>query len=181
MPDELTHEQAAELLRTPKWVVSARGRDGVRLGQQAIPAGDKFSARELILASQDKRDGFRMNMWSSDKRALKLSIHHREFPSHAGLLRVDYCGPPHTNPPDHPPDLPECLVPYIGFSIAPNQPHIHYCVSGHKHMAWAMPLVDSDFPIKSIESDAQISEAIVAFGAAISLKTELKPVSDLFA
>ena len=180
MPDELTHEQAAELLRTPKWVVSARGRDGVRRNQQAIPAGDKFSARELILASQDKRNEFRMFIRCSEKRALKLSIHHQADPSHTGLLRVDYNGW-HGNPSNVFGRLPELFAPYVGAQFAHDQPHIHYHVPGYKPMAWAVPLSDHDFPVKSVESDGEIPEAIVAFGAFISLKTELKPVSDLFA
>ena len=174
MPDELTHEQAAELLRTPKWVVSARGRDGVRLDQQAIPAGDKFSVCELILASQDKRDEFRMVIRCSEKKALKLSIHHQADPSHTGLLRVDYNGW-HENPSEVSDFLPERFAPYAGVRFAPDQPHIHYHVHGYGMLAWAVPLSDDDFPVKSVKTDVQIPEAVVAFGAAISLKTELKP------
>ena len=179
MHDELTHEQAALLLRTPKWVVSARGRDGVRREQEEIPAQDKFAKREFLLASEDGLHEFRMNAWCSEKRALKLSIHHQADPTHTGLLRVDYNGW-HTNPPDILGHLPERFAPYARVHFTPEHPHIHYHVHGYKPMAWAVPLSDDDFPVKSVEGEGKIPEAIAAFGAFISLKTELKPEKRLF-
>ena len=171
---ELTLEQADHLLLTPKWVVSERGRNGIRLSRQPIPMLDKFSRRKLLLVSEDGQHEFRMDMRCSEKRAFTLSIHHQADPSHTGLLRVDYNGR-HSNPSNGEPGLPERFVPYIGASFAPNQPHIHYHVPGYKSLAWAVPLTGDDFPVKEVAGDEDIPKAIIAFGAAVFLQTELRP------
>ena len=100
-------------------------------------------------------------------------------PEPHGLLRVDYNGR-HENPPGESADLPGRFVPYIGARFPPDQPHIHYHVPGYKPLAWAVPLTDDKFPVKSVSDDAQIPSAIAAFGKFIALKTELKPESNLF-
>ena len=181
MTAELTIKQAERLLQTPKWVVSARGRDGVRLMKQPIPIRDGFSAVDFILVSEDDQNEFRLSASCSEKRALKISIHHQVDPSHIGLLRVDYNGPPHTNPPSASDEVPERFRPHIGARFRPGQPHIHYHVPGYKTLAWAVPLTEDQFPIKSVEADEHVPEAIRAFGAFIALKTDLIPqASDLF-
>ena len=179
MHDELTYEQAAELLLTPKWVVNVKGRDGIRPVYQPIPVRDKFPQLHCLLESGDRRHYFRLSVACGKKQAFKISLHHQADPSHTGLLRVDYRGW-HTNPTEESAGLPARFVPHIRAKFTPDQPHIHYHVPGYKTLAWAVPLTDDDFPVKIVESDDQISDAILAFGETISLKTELKPQANLF-
>ena len=180
MSDELTNEQAAQLLMIPKWVVGGGARAMARVSEQTIPAGGGFSRRDLSLLSEDGGNRFILSMKSSDKQTLKLSVHHGVNPgNHVGLLRVDYSGK-HFNPDVALDDVPARFHQFAGMFFGYGDPHIHHYVAGYA-MKWAVPLSSDEFPVKKIENAGQIPDAIRAFGEAIALQTSLVPEpSNLF-
>lgn len=170
MSGELTNERAGELLQDPKWVVR---NGGTRVPEQAIPVAGGFPRRDWRLISESGEQ-FVVSLKSSDKRALKLSMHHGTAKArHVGLLRVDYSGK-HSNPDVDLRDVPEMFHPFAGEIFGYDSPHIHLYVAGYD-MRWAIPLALHEFPVKTIESDSDIPKAIRAFGAAVSLQTPLIP------
>ena len=124
-----------------------------------------------MTSKEDEEFFFFLEIWQSTKKRIKLTLHFQEDDASIGLLRIDFEGPPHKNPEiinDH---VPEIYKRYAGKWI--ENRHIHCFIEGYKPLAWAIPLIDDDFPIKEFTDQNLIAQILYAFGEKINLKTKL--------
>lgn len=156
----LTNQEAKYLLDLEKVLVNP---------SQTIDLKNKKNRIELI-SHQDSDYNFWVEITTNQKIILKTSIHHLESSSFIGLLRIDYRGG-HHNPENIEKTLPDYLKPYADKWFEPTEPHIHIYVEGYKALAWAMPLVDDEFPIKEIIQSSDLSDLIINFARRINLKS----------
>ena len=156
----LTNQEAKYLLDLEKVLVDPN---------KVVDLSNKKTRLELI-SYQDPDHEFWVEITTNHKIILKTSIHHLESKSYVGLLRIDFRGG-HHNPTTVLPTLPEFLVPYADKWFAPTESHIHIYVEGYRPLAWAIPLTDSDFPIKDINHPSDLSELIFNFARRINLKS----------
>ncbi|AUC85701.1 hypothetical protein CW731_10570 [Polaribacter sp. ALD11] len=138
---------------------------------QTIDLSKKKNRIELI-SHQDSDYEFWLEITTNQKIILKTSIHHMESNSFIGLLRIDYKGG-HHNPAEIKNTLPSFLEPFANKWFEPTESHMHIYVEGYKPLAWAIPLIDSDFPIKEITEPSDLSELIINFARKINLKSLL--------
>ncbi|WP_424003498.1 DUF6978 family protein [Maribacter sp. IgM3_T14_3] len=136
---------------------------------QIIDLKNKKNRLELV-SHQDSERNFWVEMTSNQKIILKTSIHHLESNTFVNLLRIDFKGT-HQNPTGIMDTLPEYLKPYAGKWFEPEDHHMHVFVEGYKPLAWAIPLVDTDFPIKEINDASDLSDLITNFARLINLKS----------
>ena len=168
----LTNEKAEELLKMPKWIVGEEnGRGATRLlPRRGISLRPVPREENLPMESEDGSRKFRLVV--NREKALKLALHHETHSGDAKLLRVEYGGKAHRNPPNV-----EIPPRFRGHSvIARGEPHIHRYVEGFA-LRWALPLSADDFPVKSISGEDDILKAVRAFGDAIAMKTEIHPTA----
>lgn len=158
----LTNQEAKYLLELEKVLIYPN---------QTIDLSKKKNRLELI-SHQDPDYDFRVEITTNQKIILKTSIHHLESNSFVGLLRIDFKGG-HHNPVNILPSLPNFLIEYADKWFDPTEPHIHIYVEGYRPLAWAMPLIDSDFPIKDITHASDLSDLIINFARRINLKSLL--------
>ncbi|GGW24519.1 DUF6978 family protein [Arenibacter certesii] len=123
-----------------------------------------------LISHQDYDYEFWVEITTNQKIILKTSIHHLESNSFVGLLRIDFKGG-HHNPANILPTLPDYLIPYADKWFDPTESHIHIYVEGYKALAWAIPLSDSDFPVKDITQPSDLSDLIINFARRINLKS----------
>lgn len=138
---------------------------------QVVDLKNKTNTLELI-SYQDTDYKFRLDITSNQKIILKTSIHHMESKSFVGLLRIDFKGG-HHNPSAILESLPEFLKPYTDKWFEPSEPHIHFYVEGYKPLVWAVPLEDTDFPVKHITKQRDLIELITNFAERINLKSKI--------
>lgn len=158
----LTNQEAKYLLELEKTLENPK---------QVVDLRNKSNTLELI-SHQDSDYKFRIDITTNHKIILKTSIHHMESQSFVGLMRIDFKGG-HHNPPVILESLPEYLKPYADKWFEVTEPHIHFYVEGYKPLAWAMPLQDSDFPIKDIKHQSDINELITNFAEKVNLKSKI--------
>jgi hypothetical protein len=156
----LTNQEAKYLLDLEKVLTNPN---------QTIDLSKKKNRLELI-SHQDSDYEFWVEITTNQKIILKTSIHHLESNSFVGLLRIDFKGG-HHNPANILPSLPDFLIPYADKWFDPTESHIHIYVEGYKPLAWAIPLTDSDFPIKDITHPSDLSDLIINFARRINLKS----------
>ncbi|UAM96840.1 hypothetical protein K8354_10925 [Polaribacter litorisediminis] len=156
----LTNQEAKYLLGLEKVLTNPN---------HTIDLSKKKNRLELI-SHQDSDYEFRVEITTNQKIILKTSIHHLESNSFVGLLRIDFKGG-HHNPANILPSLPDFLIPYADKWFDPTESHIHIYVEGYKPLAWAIPLTDSDFPIKDITHPSDLSDLIINFARRINLKS----------
>ncbi len=128
--------------------------------------------RMTLSAPDDLDQNLLINIKESEKKSLKISLHHQDNGTQNGLLRVDYFGR-HLNPVDITPTLPEIFKPFAGQWLDDYVGHIHYVVDGYKPLAWAIPLDLDDFPVKEIKGREDYAQILNAFFQKINLKTEI--------
>jgi len=158
----LTNKEAKYLLELEKVLIDPN---------QKIDFRNKKNRLELI-SHQDSDHNFWIEMTSNQKIILKTSIHHLESNSFVGLLRIDFKGG-HHNPPNIIPTLPRFLAKYADKWFDPTEPHMHIYVEGYKELAWAIPLSDTDFPVKEINDQSDLSELISKFARKVNLTSKL--------
>lgn len=158
----LTNQEAKYLLELEKVLVDPT---------QKVDFRNKKNRLDLI-SHQDSDYNFWIEMTSNQKIILKTSIHHLESNSFVGLLRIDFKGG-HHNPAETIPSLPEFLVKYADKWFEPTEPHMHIYVEGYKELAWAIPLTDTDFPVKEINDQSDLSDLISKFAIKVNLKSKL--------
>lgn len=154
----LTNEEAEYLLGLEKSLSEPN---------QIIDFGSKKNRLELI-SYEDSAYNFWLEITTNQKIILKTSIHHLESNSFIGLLRIDYKGG-HHNPSMIKATLPEFLKPYTDKWFKPTEPHMHIYVEGYKPLAWAIPLDDTDFPVKNIAAPSDLNDLITNFATKINL------------
>jgi len=127
----------------------------------------------LTLSSPDDLDqNLVVDIKESEKKSLKISLHHQDNSTQNGVLRVDYNGR-HLNPMDIIPTLPKIFRPFAGQWLDNYAGHIHYVVNGYKPLAWAIPLEFDAFPVKELNGREDYSRTLSAFFQKINLKTTI--------
>ena len=124
----------------------------------------------IYLINRDEPEyKFLLEISSNKKITFKISLHHQEDNTKEGLIRIDYKGG-HKNPETADNSVPEYVKKYAGYWFQ-NEPHVHVYVEGYKNLAWAIPLVDYNFPVLSIDSNQEYCDAINAFAREINIQT----------
>lgn len=165
----LTNEEAEYLLKLEKTLFNPN---------QNIDLGTKKNRLELV-SHEDSEYNFWLEITSNQKIILKTSIHHLESNSFVGLLRIDFKGG-HQNPQIIKSTLPEYLKKYVAKWFEPTEPHMHIYVESYKPLAWAIPLEDTDFPIKDIQGQTDLNDLIINFAKKINLKSTLHIQQTIF-
>lgn len=129
-----------------------------------------LSLRLTLSAPDDLDQNLLINIEESQKKSLKISLHHQDNSTQNGLLRVDFYGR-HLNPVDITTTLPEIFKPFAGQWLDDYVGHIHYVVDGYKPLAWAIPLEFDAFPVKEIRGREDYARTLDAFFQKINLKT----------
>lgn len=158
----LTNEEANYLLSLEKVLSDPN---------QIIDLKNKKNRLDLI-SHQDNDYNFWVEITSNQKIILKTSIHHLETNSFIGLLRIDYKGG-HHNPSVVKDTLPEYLKKYADKWFSPDEPHMHIYVEGYKPLAWAVPLIETDFPLKQITEQGNIYDLVINFAKKINLNSKI--------
>lgn len=126
-----------------------------------------------LYSQESKGSTFHLHINSKGISFSKSTFYHREESRNIGLLRIDYTMGCHTNPP-YSSNLPGYLKPYGNKRIVGNHIHIH--IEGYK-LNWAIPLEDSDFPVKNLESNdinSSFVEAVTQFAERINLINKIE-------
>jgi hypothetical protein len=133
------------------------------------------SAKEKVrfdLVSKDREYKFLLQIQKCRKIDFKATFHHQEKEMNLGLIRVDFKGA-HTNPDVAEKYVPDEVKKYAG-EFFNNIPHIHFYIEGYKPLSWAIPLVESDFPVKEISSEYDFYKAVDSFGDYIKLLDRIR-------
>ena len=75
------------------------------------------------------------------------------------MIRVDY-NSGHRNPTTLSNLVPKKFHPYVGKYFTNDEHHVHYHVQGYKPLAWAIPLSDDTFEIKSLNAGADFNRTL---------------------
>lgn len=128
----------------------------------------------LPLSSRSDLDqSLLVNIKESEKKSLKISIHHQDNNTQNGLLRIDF-NSRHLNPVTIIPTLPEVFKAFAGQWLDGHGGHIHYVVDGYKPLSWAIPLEVDGFPVKELNNREDYINTLSAFFQKINLKTKIK-------
>jgi hypothetical protein len=128
----------------------------------------------LTLSSPDDLDqSLLIDIRESERKSLKISLHHQDNSTQNGLLRVDYHSR-HLNPVNILDTVPERFRPFAGQWLDEYTGHIHYVVDGYRPLAWAIPLHLDDFPIKELNGREDYIISLNAFFRKINLKTTFR-------
>lgn len=164
----MTVELAEYLIGLEKYVIE----NGKLLDTFLLDIQFPMSFRLILSASDDLDQSLLINIKESEKKSLKISLHHQDNSTQNGILRIDYNGR-HLNPVEVIPNLPEIFIPFAGQWLDEYPSHIHYVVNGYKPLAWAIPLDFDDFPVKELNGREDYSQILNAFFNKINLKTTI--------
>jgi hypothetical protein len=166
---KITNEQASYLLSLPKKIF----KGDELLSKITINQKFPFIERFELLSEENNEFSFLWEIKQSAKNTLKISLHVQENDSKIGLMRIDYNGA-HTNPEIINDFVPEKFHQYAGKEFTNSEHHVHYHVQGYKTLAWAIPLIDDDFEIKTIENEDfnnSLANIVVLFAKTINIET----------
>lgn len=128
---------------------------------------------KLSLSTPDDLDqNLIIDIKESEKKSLKINLHHQDNNTQNGVLRIDY-NSRHQNPFEITQSAPERFKPFAGLWLDDYNGHIHYVVNDYKPLAWAIPLEVDDFPIKNLTAKEDYIEILQAFFDKINLKTTI--------
>lgn len=164
----MTVELAEYLLGLDKYVV----QNGNRAENYSLDIQYPMSFRLTLSAPDDLDQNLLVDIKESEKKSLKISLHHQDNSTQNGLLRVDYYSR-HLNPVDVLDTVPEKFRSFAGQWLDDYAGHIHYVVDGYKPLAWAIPLELDDFPIKELKGREDYTNTLKAFFQKINLKTTI--------
>lgn len=164
----MTVELAEYLIGLDKYITE----NGKILDTYFLDIQFPLSFRLTLSATDDLDQNLLINVKESEKKALKISLHHQDNSTQNGILRIDFNGR-HFNPVEVTPTLPEIFKPFAGQWLDDYPNHIHYVVNGYKPLAWAILLEFDDFPIKEINGREDYSRTLSAFFKKINLKTKI--------
>lgn len=162
----MTVELAQYLLGLDKYIVQDRNIVEHYLLDIQYP----MNVRLTLSAPDDLDQNLLVDIKESEKKSLKISLHHQDNSTQNGLLRVDY-NSRHLNPVDITPSVPDAFKPFAGLWLDEYAGHIHYVVDGYKPLAWAIPLEVDDFPVKELTGREDYVNTLRAFFGKINLKT----------
>ncbi len=166
----MTHEESLNLLQHKKYLVKNDKRcDDIFLYL------DFSNSKKYQLACEETNEKFIWQISQSQKTKIKINLHIQEKESVTGLMRIDYNNASkHKNPEDILPDVPSAFRAYAGILI--DESHIHYHIDGYKSLAWAIPLSDDAFEVKTITEEylnKEFERSIRCFAQAITLITKI--------
>jgi hypothetical protein len=164
----MTVELADYLLGLDKFIVE----NGQILDTYLLDIQFPLNIRLNLSAPDDLDQNLLINIKESEKKSLKLSLHHQDNSTQNGILRIDYYGR-HLNPVEVIPSLPEIFIPFAGQWLDKYPGHIHYVVNGYKPLAWAIPLEFDNFPVKELIGSHDYYVTLNAFFQKINLKTNI--------
>ena len=168
----LTNEQAHYLLKLPKKMVHEKEVLDDFIMNQVFP----FRKRFELVSPDDDEFVFLWEINQSAKDIVRISLHVQDNDSKIGLFRVDF-NSGHKNPETKTDSLPERFYPYVGKEFTKDEHHVHYHVEGYKSLAWAIPIINDEFEIKSIEDDKNINynliNVITLFAKTINIETKI--------
>lgn len=127
----MTVELAEYLIGLDKYIIE----NGEILNTYLLDIQFPMSFRLTLSAIDDLDQNLLINIKESEKKALKISLHHQDNSTQNGILRIDYNGR-HLNPVEVIPTLPEVFRPFAGQWLDDYPSHIHYVVNGYKPLAW---------------------------------------------
>jgi hypothetical protein len=164
----MTVELAEYLLGLNKYVV----QNGDTVKSFLIDIQYPMSFRLTLSAPDDLDQNLMVVIKESEKKSLKITLHHQDNSMQNGLLRVDFNGR-HFNPVDITPTVPEVFRPFAGQWLDDYAGHIHYVVDGYRPLSWAIPLEMDDFPVKALNGREDYARTLNAFFQKINLKTTI--------
>jgi hypothetical protein len=162
----MTVELAEYLIGLDKYIV----QNGEIAKTFSIEILYPMSFRLTLSAPDDLDQNLLLDIKESEKKTLKISLHHQDNSTQNGLLRIDFNGR-HLNPVDITPTVPEIFRPFAGQWLDEYEGHIHYVVEGYKPLAWAIPLELDDFPVKKLNGREDYIRTLNAFFQKINVKT----------
>lgn len=165
----MTLDLAEYLIGLDKYVV----QNGNTLENYILDIQNPMNFRLMLSAPDDLDQNLLIDIKESEKKSLKISLHHQDNSTQNGLLRVDYYSR-HLNPFDVLDTVPDKFKPFAGQWLDDYPGHIHYVVDGYKPLAWAIPLEFDDFPVKELKGREDYSHTINAFFQRINLKTSIR-------
>lgn len=154
------------------------------LDKQLVENGQSFCEKDFnivfpinlrlsLIAVDDPDQSFLVDIKESEKKSLKISLHHQDDSTQNGILRIDYLSR-HKNPEEIIDTVPAHFRNYAGAYLDESIGHIHYIVDGYKPLAWAIPLDVDDFTVKNVESKSKAIEAVKEFFNRINVTTEIR-------
>jgi hypothetical protein len=164
----MTVELADYLIGLDKYIVE----NGQILDNYLLDIQFPMSIRLNLAAPDDLDQNLLINIKESEKKSLKVSLHHQDNTTQNGILRIDYDGR-HLNPVDVIPSLPAIFIPFAGQWLDEYPSHIHYVVNGYKPLAWAIPLEFDSFPVKELNGSEDYSVTLNEFFKKVNLKTNI--------
>lgn len=165
----MTAELAEYLLGLDKYLV----HNGDTVESYLLDIQYPMSFRFTLSTPDDLDQNLLVDIKQSEKKALKISLHHQDNSTQNGLLRVDYHSR-HLNPSDILDTVPEKFRPFAGQWLDDYPGHIHYVVDGYKPLAWAIPLELDDFHVKELNEREDYTNTLNAFFQKINLKTVIR-------
>jgi hypothetical protein len=164
----MTVELAEYLIGLEKYVV----QNGEQVNTFLLDIQFPMSFRLALSAPDDLDQNLLVDIKESNKKSLKISLHHQDQSTQNGLLRLDFNGR-HRNPVEITSAVPEIFKPFAGQWLDNFSGHIHYVVDGYKPLAWAIPLEIDDFPVKQLGGREDYIRILNEFFAKINLKTSI--------
>lgn len=165
----MTEELAQYLLKLDKYVV----QNGATVESYLLDIHYPMSFRLNLSTPDDSDQNLLVDIKESEKKSLKISLHHQDYNTQNGILRVDYYSR-HLNPVDILDTVPEKFKPFAGKWLDDYPGHIHYVVDGYKPLAWAIPLELDDFPVIELNGRENYALTLNAFFLKINLKTAIR-------
>jgi hypothetical protein len=154
-----SNELANKMIKLPKTILG---------GETSIDLSREKTRLRLVNAEEPDYE-FLCEITSHRKIMFKISLHHQEDKTKEGLLRIDFKGG-HKNPETLTEFVPENVRPYLGYYFE-NEAHVHIYVEGYKDLAWAVPIADYNFPVKTINNTDDFIKAIQAFSQELNIVT----------
>lgn len=145
--------------------------NGELLDSYAINIKYPMTFRLSLSSSEDLEQNLIVDIKESEKKSLRINLHHQDDNSQNGLLRVDY-NSRHRNPEKIIDTVPRSFHQFAGCWLDDYAGHIHYVVDGYKPLAWAIPLDNDEFPIKELNSREDYARTLQAFFDKINIKTK---------
>ncbi len=134
-----------------------------------------FHTRIELISPTDDEFVFLWEINQSAKNTIRISLHVQDNDSNIGLMRVDF-NSGHRNPEMISDLLPKRFHVYAGKQFSNDDHHIHYHVEGYKSLAWAIPLVDDPFKMKTLDEtnfNNSLINSIYQFAQAINIETNI--------
>jgi hypothetical protein len=155
----MTVELAEYLIGLEKYVV----QNGEQVNTFLLDIQFPMSFRLALSAPDDLDQNLLVDIKESNKKSLKISLHHQDQSTQNGLLRLDFNGR-HRNPVEITSAVPEIFKPFAGQWLDNFSGHIHYVVDG---------LEIDDFPVKQLGGREDYIRILNEFFAKINLKTSI--------